>query len=222
MSRNLFLSVLLLGLAPTAALAQSCLGLAPFSTGSMQVTGAGSFTQHSNNLGVGVGYGFSSGLFASGAIGTSFTEAFGGSSLDLGTTVGYEIPLGRNRQLRLCPVANLGLQLGPRSSFQSGVDRSDRMAALGLALGTIFRTGARAQIAPSAGISYAYEESQAINDAGDLLFSISDRYLLAQLGVGFILNSNISVRPRLDIPLGWTGNEPTLGFTIGYNFGRKN
>jgi autotransporter-like protein len=222
MRRTVLLSVLTLGLAGTPALAQTCLGLASFSTGPMQVTGAGSFTQSSNTLGVGAGYGFSPRLFASADIGTSSTEAFDGSSLDLGTTLGYEVPVGSAGQLRLCPLASLGLQLGPTSSFQSGVRRSNRMAALGLAVGTAFRTGARAQIAPAAGLSYTYEESRAVNNSGSPLFEISDSYLLAQVGVGFIFNSNISVRPRVDIPLGWTGNEPTLGITVGYNFGRRN
>lgn len=222
MRRNLLLSVLLLGLAGSTAAAQTCLGLASFSTGSVQVTGAGSFTQNSNTVGVGAGYGITSRFFASGDIGTSSTETFDGSSLDLGTTLGYEVPLGHTSPLRLCPVVSLGLQLGPTSSFQSGVQRSDRLAALGLAVGALFRTGARSQLAPTAGLSFAYEKSQAQNNAGALLFEISDSYLLAQLGVGFIFNSNISVRPRLDIPLGWTGNEPTLGVTVGYNFGRKN
>lgn len=202
-------------------MAQTCLGLASFSTGPMQVTGAGSFTQHSNTLGVGASYGFVSRLFTAGALGTSFSEAFEGSSLDLGATLGYEIPVGKTGQLQLCPLASLGLQLGPNSRLQSGVDRSDRMAALGLAVGTVFRTGARAEVAPTVGLSYAYEKSQATNNAGDLLFQISDTYLLAQFGVGFILNSNISLRPQIDIPLGWSGNEPTLGLTVGYNFGRK-
>lgn len=222
MRRNLLLSMLLLGLARVPAGAQTCLGLASFSTGPMQVTGAGSFTQHSNALGVGVGYGFPAGLFASGAVGTSSTDAFDGSSLDLSTALGYEFPLGKAGQLRVCPLAGLGLQLGPKSTFQSGVDRSDRMASLGFSVGALFRTGPRAQVAPSAGLSYAYEKSQAENDAGALLFQISNSYLLAQVGVGFILNSNISLRPRIDIPLGWNSNEPTLGFTVGFNFGRKN
>jgi hypothetical protein len=222
MGRNILLLLLLLGLARTEAGAQTCLGLASFSTGSVQVTGAGSFTQHSNAVGAGIAYGLPFRLFSSGVIGASSTEEFDGSSLDLGTTLGYEIPVGKTGQLRLCPLASLGLQLGPESSFQSGVERSYRRAALGLAVGTLFRTGPRAQIAPTAGLAYAIERSQAENNAGDLLFEISDSYLLAQLGVGFILNSNISLRPRIDIPLGWSGNEPTLGFTIGYNFGRKN
>jgi hypothetical protein len=47
----------------------------------------------------------------------------------------------------------------------------------------------------------------------------SDTHGIASLGVGLIFN-NISVRPNVVIPVGLDGADPTLGLTVGYNFGR--
>jgi hypothetical protein len=77
------------------------------------------------------------------------------------------------------------------------------------------------KIVPTAGISWAHTKLSAKNDAGTSLGSASDSYGLAQLGVGLVMNQNISIRPSVDIPLGLTGSSARFGMTLGYNFGSK-
>ena len=45
---------------------------------------------------------------------------------------------------------------------------------------------------------------------------------MARLGVGFVFNQQISVRPTIDIPVGVEGGaDPVFGLSVGYNFGSK-
>jgi hypothetical protein len=74
-------------------------------------------------------------------------------------------------------------------------------------------------VVPSAGIAFGYAREKAENAAGATLFEIDDTYALAQVGVGILLDANLSVRPNIEIPLGLDGGEPVLGLTVGYNFG---
>jgi hypothetical protein len=89
---------------------------------------------------------------------------------------------------------------------------------VGVNVGAVLGNNPRMRVIPSAGLAYAYGQVKAENDAGTTLFEISDRYALAQLGVGIILNQNISLRPNVDIPLDLEGGEATFGLTVGYNF----
>jgi hypothetical protein len=66
-----------------------------------------------------------------------------------------------------------------------------------------------------------YRQTQAENAAGADLFQITNSYAQVQLGVGLILNNNISVRPGVDIPVGLGGTSPIVGLTLGYNFGNS-
>jgi hypothetical protein len=184
------------------------------------VTGEGSLTAESSTLSAGLGYGLPQSIFGSVAVGKSSSEAFGGSSLDLEAGVGYQISLGKTGQSQLCPTASVGLGIGPRNTIGSGVDRSNRSALVGLAFGTSFVATPGIQIVPSVGLSYAYRKDRAQDNAGATLFEISDHYGLAQLGLGFILHSNLSIRPRMDIPLGFDVTDPTFGLSLSYNFGK--
>ena len=60
-----------------------------------------------------------------------------------------------------------------------------------------------------------------MDSVGTSLGSASDSYGLAQLGIGLVMNQNISIRPSVDIPLGLTGSNARFGMTLGYNFGSK-
>jgi hypothetical protein len=77
------------------------------------------------------------------------------------------------------------------------------------------------KIVPTVGLAYAYRQDKAANAAGVSLFQIADHYALAQLGVGLVLDSNISVRPGMDIPFSLNLNQPSFGLTVSYTFGHK-
>jgi hypothetical protein len=218
--RQTFIILLALsaGVAPSAR-AQTCLGLPSFSTTPFQVIGRGAVSSGSSLLAAGVAYGHSSRAFAGIAAGTRSVEALQGSSLDLAASVGYRVPLGQTGDLELCPALSLGLEIGPNNTFNSGVDHSGRTVSLGVSGGRVFRAGPTLQVVPLAGVFYARGKAHAESATGARLFEIENDYGLAQLGVGVIVNSNISIRPTMEVPLGLEGGEPTFGLTVGFNFG---
>ena len=219
MRRSLVVLLAILAILKTPAGAQTCLGLAAYSEGPLQITGTGGLTNEASSFGAGLGYGRPASVFGGLAIGTTSHEAVDGSSLELGTSVGYQIPLGKTARAHLCPVASFGVGIGPQNTFNSGVDRSNKTASVGVALGIPFLASPRMTIIPTVALAYANRQDKAQNAAGASLFEITDNYARVQLGIGLVLNSNISVRPSADIPFGLDGREPTFGITLGYNFG---
>jgi hypothetical protein len=219
MRRGLVASLTLLAMVRSPAVAQTCMGLASFGSAPMQVTANGSFSDLSNSVGATVGYGTPSSVYGTVGISTSSTDALDGSTLGLGAHAGYQIVLGRSRQVQVCPNASLAIGMGPSDDL-AGTHRSNRSTTVGLNVGAELGASARMKVVPSAGLSYAYGKWKGEDAAGATLFEISDSYSLAQVGVGIILNSNISVRPGVEIPLGLDGSDPTFGLTLGYNFGR--
>jgi hypothetical protein len=187
----------------------------------VQVSGKGSLTSASTSFEAGLGFGLPASVFGSVAFGTTSNDNFGGSSREVGATVGYQIALGRTGAIQLCPVASFGLGFGPKNTFNSGVDRSQETATVGLAMATSFLANPRMKIVPSVGLSYAYRQDQAENNAGASLFQIAHHYALAQLGVGLVLDSNISVRPGVEIPFSLNVNDPSFALTVSYGFGHR-
>jgi hypothetical protein len=217
MRRILVLSFAVISIARASATAQICRGLASFSTGPVQITGEGSLTPESNAIGAGLGYGLAGGLFGDASIGTRSSDTFRGSSLELGVGAGYEIEIGK---LHVCPTGSLGLGIGPTKPFGAGEDRSSRSALLGVSVGAIVGASPRWQLVPTLAFSYAYRKDQARDNAGTTLFEISDHYALAQVGFGLVLR-NLTIRPHLELPLSFDTGDPTVGLTVGYNFGRR-
>jgi hypothetical protein len=160
-------------------------------------------------------------VFGSVEFGTTSNDNFGGSALEIGGTVGYQLSLKNQGAIQLCPLASLGIALGPKNAFNSGVDRSRVMASVGLAVATSLPASRRMKIVPSAGISYSYRKDQAESAAGVRLFQIADGYAVGQVGIGLLLDSNISIRPGIEIPFSMDINDPSFGLTVSYNFGRK-
>jgi hypothetical protein len=218
MRRSLVVSLALLAIVRSPAVAQTCMGLASFSTAPMQVTANGQFGDLANTFGATVGYGIPSSVYGNLGVSTTSYDGIDGSTLGLGAHVGYQMAVGKARQVQVCPNASVGIGKGPNDDA-AGVDQSSRSATVGLNVGTVLGANPRMKIIPTAGLSYAYGKSKAEDDAGATLFEFSDSYGLAQLGVGIVLNQNISVRPSVDIPLGLEGSDPTFGLTLGYNFG---
>lgn len=216
MRRTLVLSVAVLSIAHASASAQICRGLASFSTGPVQVSGEGSLTPESNAIGASLAYGLTHGLFGDASIGTRSSDTFRGSSLELGAGAGYDIEVGK---LHVCPAGSFGLGMGPTKPLGAGEDRSSRSARLGVSVGTIVGTSVRWQLVPTLALSYAYRKDQARDNAGTTLFEISDHYALAQVGLGLVLR-NLTIRPHVDLPLSFASGDPTVGLTLGYNFGR--
>jgi hypothetical protein len=219
MRRMLVASLSLLVMISAPAVAQTCLGLASYADGRLQVTGTGSLSTESSSFGTGLAYGRPSSMFGGLTLGTTSNEALNGSTLEFGGSLGYQIALGNNGQTQLCPVAGFSVGIGPKNTVNSGVDRSNKTASVGLALATSFLASPRLKIVPTLGLAYAHRQDKAENNSGANLFEIAQNYAQVQIGVGLVLNSTISIRPSADIPLGLDSNDPTFRITLGYSFG---
>ena len=225
MRRSLVVSLALLAIVRSPAVAQTCQGLASFSAGQMQVSGNAQFGEVTKTWGGSFSYGMPSGLYAGADISTtSFDEETGidQSSLGIGAHAGYQMKLGRTGKMSLCPVARLALGMGPDDEAND-INASQTHVHFGLALGTEMGSTASMRIIPTAGLGLQYSKAK-IEDTspGGGTAEGSETYGLARLGVGFVFNQQISVRPTVDIPVGSDLiNDPTFGITVGYNFGSK-
>lgn len=220
MRRTLVVSMALLAVANAPAAAQACLGLPSHANGQMQVAGNAQFTDLYNSFGGSFGYGQPAGLFANAQIGTTSYDGMDGSEIGLGVQGGYQLTVGRASQAQICPVASFGVGMGPNDIGGSGIDASSTRGTLGLAVGKVMGANPKMKIVPNAGLGLAYNKQKL--DDGTTSVEGSETYGLASLGVGFIFNSNIAVRPSVNIPLGSDlSNDPTFGVTVAYNFGSK-
>jgi hypothetical protein len=222
MRRSLVVSLALAAMVNAPAVAQTCQGLASFTAGQMQVAGNAQFPEGANVLGGSFSYGMPSGVYAGADISNTSIDNDGGSSLGVGAHAGYQMKLGRTGKMHLCPVAQLALGMGPDDEAND-INGSRTQAHFGLALGTEMGANQQLRIIPTAGLGLQYDKLK-IEDTGPGGATIegSETYGLARIGVGFVFNRQISVRPTVDIPVGSDLiNDPTFGITVGYNFGSK-
>ena len=218
MRRSLVVSLALLAIVRSPAVAQTCMGLASYSTGRMQVSGNGSFTNGANMFGASLGYGLPASAFGNATLSTTSYDAANASSLGIGANVGYQLALGKAAQVQLCPVAGFELGMGPDDNA-AGINGSSRSATVGFSLGTTMGASPRMKIIPAAGLGLVYGKVK-LQDTAGLTTESSDTYGMAHLNLGFVFNQNIAVRPSVAIPLGLNNSDPTFGLTLGYNFGR--
>jgi outer membrane autotransporter protein len=204
------------------AVAQTCQGLASFNAGQLQVAGTAQFAEFSNTWGANVTYGMPSGIYGGVALSTESFDNDGGSSLGIGAQAGYQMKLGQSGKLNLCPVARLALGMGPDDE-DAELNAGQTHMHFGLALGTEMGANRQMRIIPTAGLGLQYSKLKVEDTSpGGTTDEASETYGLARIGVGFVFNQQISVRPTIDIPVGSDlTNDPTFGLTVGYNFGSK-
>jgi hypothetical protein len=222
MRRSLVVSLALLAIVRAPAVAQTCQGLASYTAGQMQVAGTAQFGEFSNTWGGSFSYGVPSGVYGGLDLSTESFDNDGGSSLGVGAHAGYQMKLGRTGKMSLCPVARLALGMGPDDEAND-INASQTNVHFGLALGTEMGSTPRMRILPTAGLGLQYSKAK-IEDTspGGATVEASETYGIARLGVGFVFNQQISVRPTIDIPLGSDlSNDPVFGLSVGYNFGSK-
>jgi hypothetical protein len=221
MRRSLVVSLALLAIVRSPVVAQTCMGLASFSNAPMQLTGNGQFSSGVNSFGATVGYGMQSGLWGNLGVQTLSIDGASSHPLNVGAHAGYETALGKSRNpIHVCPNASFAIGNGIDGP---NFNQSTQDATLGVNFGTVLGgSNPRMKIVPTAGLSYAHFKQTAKNDAGTSIpaASVSGSYGLAQLGVGLVMNQNISIRPSIDLPLK-SGYDTRFGMTLGYNFGSK-
>jgi hypothetical protein len=218
MRRSLVVSLALLAIVRSPAVAQTCMGLASFSNAPVQLTANSNFGSGAKSFGAAVGYGMQSGLWGNLGVQTQSIDNVSSHPLNIGAQAGYETAVGKSRNpIHVCPNASFSMGNGPDAP---NFNASTQNATLGVNFGTVLPgSNPRMKIVPTAGISWAHTKLSAKDSVGTSLGSASDSYGLAQLGVGLVMNQNISIRPSVDIPLGLTGSSASFGLTLGYNFG---
>jgi hypothetical protein len=220
MRRSLVVSLALLAIVRSPAVAQSCLGMASFSSAPMQVAANGEFSTPANTWGGSFSYGLPSGIFAGADLSTTKFDGLDASSMGVGAHAGYELSMGKTGQFHVCPVASLKLGMGPDISA-ANLNSSSTDINFGLQVGTQVGTNPRMRVLPTAGLGLQYSKAKAENTATNATSELSNTYALARLGVGLVFNQNISVRPSVDIPVGLDNSDATFGVTVGYNFGSR-
>jgi Outer membrane protein beta-barrel domain len=222
MRRTLVASLALFAVVNAPAAAQTCQGLASYTAGKMQVAASTQFAELSNTWGGSFSYGVPSGVYGGLDLSTESFDNDGGSSLGIGAHAGYQMKLGRTGKLSLCPVARLALGMGPDDEAND-LNGSQTHGHFGVALGTEMGANPRMRILPTAGLGLQYSKLKVEDTSpGGNTGEASETYGLARIGVGFIFNQQISVRPTIDIPLGSDlSSDPAFGLTVGYNFGSK-
>jgi opacity protein-like surface antigen len=222
MRRSFVVSLALAAMVNAPAVAQTCQGLASFNAGQLQVAGSAQFAEFSKTWGANVTYGMPSGIYGGAALSTESFDNDGGSSLGIGAHAGYQMKLGQSGKLNLCPVARLQLGMGPDDEAND-LNGSQTHGHFGLALGTEMGSTRQMRIIPTAGLGLQYSKySEEDTSPGGGTLEASETYGLARVGVGFVFNQQISVRPTIDIPVGSdVSSDPVFGLTVGYNFGSK-
>jgi hypothetical protein len=222
MRRSLVVSLALLAMVRSPAVAQTCQGLASFSAGQMQVAGNAQFGEFTNTWGGSFTYGMPSGVYAGADLSTTSFDGIDQSSLGLGAHAGYQMKLGQTGKMHLCPVARLALGMGPDDEA-TNINSSSTDVHFGLALGTEMGANPRLRILPTAGLGLQYSKAKVEDTSpGGTSVEASETYGLARLGVGFVFNQQISIRPTVDIPLGSDiSSDPAFGLSVAYNFGSK-
>jgi opacity protein-like surface antigen len=222
MRRTLVASLALVAVVNAPAAAQTCQGLASYTAGKMQVAASTQFAEFSKTWAGSFSYGAPSGVYGGLDLASESFDNDAGSSLGIGAHAGYQMKLGRTGKISLCPVARLALGMGPDDEAND-INGSQTQGHLGLALGTEMGTNPRMRILPTAGLGLQYSKLKSEDTSpGGNTVEASETYGLARIGVGFVFNQQISVRPTIDIPVGSDlSNDPVFGLTVGYNFGSK-
>jgi hypothetical protein len=203
---------------PMVSGAQTCLGLAPFSTGRVQIGATGDFGNDTKAYSGSLTFGSGRGAFGGVFVGTVSYDAFDENTTVVGGSAGWQVPLGTSGRAQLCPGVGVAFGFGPNTIGGSEVNLSSQNGFVGLQAG-IFAGDDLIRLVPTAGVALVYSKV----DWEGSFFGGEDRtdlYGLIDLGVGIVVSSRMSIRPSIDIPVGLEGADPSLGIMVAINFGR--
>ena len=204
MTKQLLLVTALVAGVATTAKAQLCAGSASFSAGRMRAGFGAEFPTGGKAYGAGLTMSHQSGAYFGGQITRLDPTGAAESATDLQANVGYQTSFDGLGKTRFCPTGSFGMTNRPNN--QDGITHY----ALGGTLGQVLSSSENMTLAPSLGVSWVHTSSG----------NVSDSWIEATLGAGFILNRDVTFMPTLRMPLNQDGADPTFGFTLSYNFGR--
>ena len=216
--RILIVTALVAGMATTAS-AQLCTGSAPFSAGRMRVGLGAEFLEGAKTYGGGLTWAHNSGAYVGGTISRLDDSNGPESAMDYSANLGYEMSFDGLGKLRFCPTGRFGLAKGPNDA---NTENSVTHYGAGGSIGSVLSSSENMAIVPSLGINWVHAsyKTTTTNNQGSTSNTVSDSWMEATLGAGFIINRDVTFAPMVRIPLNQDGAESTFGFSLSYNFGR--
>lgn len=204
MTRKLLIASAVVASLATTAEAQLCAGTASFSAGRMRAGVAAEFPGGSNVYGGGLTWGLRNGAYVGGQITRFNPNGAAESSTDFQANAGYQTSFDGLGKTRFCPMAHFGTTSRPNGQ------ESVTHYALGGTFGQALSSSDDMTLAPSLGVSWVHYSTG----------GVSDSWVEATIGAGFIFNRDVTFAPMLRLPLNQDGADPTFGFSLSYNFGR--
>lgn len=207
---------------PAAGRAQTCGGMASFSSGPLRVGGgvglANSLTTFNVNLNAGSQYGPFGGV----SVGRSDVNGNANSATDVGVNGGYSFELNRERTLKFCPIAGFDYESGPDRN--PNIDVSSRSLSLGGAFGGLVHTQSTLTLAPFMSAQFV-DLNQTTRVGNRPNVSLPDRFGLITLGSGFVINRILTIQPSVAVPFAVDpafSDDPIFSIAFGVNFGGRN
>ena len=204
MTRKLLIITALTACVAAPAQAQLCAGTAAFSAGRMRADVGAEFPAGGKAYGAGLIWSHQSGAYFGGQITRQDPTGAAESATDLQANVGYQTSFDGLGKTRFCPTGHFGITNRPNNQ------ESVTHYALGGTFGQVLSSSDNMALAPSLGASWVHYSSG----------NVSDSWIEATLGAGFIFNRDVTFTPMLRLPLNQDGAEATFGFSLSYNFGR--
>jgi hypothetical protein len=192
--------------------AQTCLGLAPFSVGRIQLGASADFGEDAKAFSANLSFGSTNGPLGGVSVGTVDYDELDENGTTVGAQLGWQAPVGTQNRVQLCPVVGATYGFGPD---QLGSDVSSWSVFFGLQLGISTDSSAQLRLVPTVGAALAYAKLEV---DGFLNFEESETFGILNLGVGFVVNTRVSILPSVDIPVGLEGADPNFGIMLAVNF----
>ncbi len=202
---------------PGALAAQACLGQPSFALNHLQMTAGAAFDKESTSFGANL-IGGSESVFGGVGIGGATFDNIEGSTLLVGGTAGFQVPL-TSGSAQICPIVNAQFGFGPNDFDGLGTDFSSRAVSFGIAAGGELFKSDRVALIPSISLAFAYNEGRYDSIGG--LLTETNSYALAGAALGFVVSDKLAVRPSVSFPIGLEGADPVFGIGFALNYGGR-
>ncbi len=214
---SLLLPALALTLAvPGAAFAQACLGNGSFAGHHMQMNAAYTTVDDVDEVGAALVSGSNS-VFAGLGV-SSYSIGDGSSSVRIGGSLGYQVPVSASGRVQICPVLSATIGLPSDDFGGTGNEYRTQSFGFGVALGGPVFRAERFALIPSlqAGV-----QRDVLNVGGLAGADISDTYGSFGLALGLVFNEALSLRPSVRVPTGASFDDPIYGIGVALNYGGR-
>ena len=215
--RRLLPVALLIGALPSVAAAQACLGNASFSTNHLQMAGGYTFTSDFDELGASFTSGSNS-VFAGIGV-NSYAVEGSDANVRVAGSLGYQVPVTASGRVQACPMLRASYGL-PTDDFNGlGGELRTQSYGFGLAIGGALTQTDRFAIVPSV---QAGVQRDVFRVRGGLLpVDDGDTYGVVGLGIGFVMNNALSIRPSVTLPVNAAFDDPIFGIGLSLNYGGR-